>query len=575
MLLTLLLHGHVIFNGFAGDDSILFLNNTFYSSFSNIGMLFTRDYTTDPEKVLKHEAGNKGSGSIAYRPVLSATFFIDMKLWGGEPWGFHFTNLLLHVLNTLLVFFVLSGFFISGRAAFVAAILFSVHPVQSEAVAAIGYRGDLLVTFFSLVALGSWCLFRSHGSWKWAAAAGTGFFLAVFSKEAALLLPLVFLVYDRFFPVPFRKRTDLIWFLMCGAVMALYLYCYIFLFPNQTVTGVWGGWSWQKHAGLVLTSLGINLQAFLLPADLISFPGLYLPRLLSLLTVAFWGLLFLSAGYIVWLVRGLWLMDRAVFWGVWFFIAYLPVSNIIPTWNPVALRFLYMPGIAVWVLMGVLCDKALAAEAGGLRFIARWGMVLFMGLCCIASFYNERLWRDNKTIGLAWIARYPRDYKGYEVAGEAAANMGHYDDAIRYNELAIALFPAQDESPSAAVIGIVKSYLARNDVMSAELYLHTYSKPKEFPVGMFLLALIDERKGDVSAALNSFAAAVERSSYSSYGANMIRLSLEFSDYTAATWALDKEMARADTTDKKAFWQNLYAQYLDAYVYDGIQEVCPR
>ncbi len=573
VLLTLILHGSVVLNGFAGDDAIIFINNTFYRSFSNIGMLFSQDYTTRPEVLIKHESANKGSGSIAYRPVLSLTYFLDVKLWGDKAGGLHGTNLLLHLLNTILIFLLLSEFFISPQAAFVAAILFSAHPVQSEAVAAIGYRADLLVVFFSLLSLGCWCIFRRQGAGLWAAGAVAVFFLAIFSKETALFLPLMFILYDRLYPGNFRAKTDSVWFLLFGAVMALYLYCYVIIFPNQTVLGVWGGWSLLKHAGLVITALGINLRAFCLPANLISFPGLYLPRLLSAVTIEFWVLFFLCAGYFIWVIRAIVIKDRPVFWGLWFLLTYLPVSNLIPTWNPIALRYLYMPGIAVWVLLGVLYDKVYQGNAPAFKGLARWGMVLLIGLCASATFYNERLWKDNMTIGLAWIAKYPKDHKGYEVAGEAAVNAGNYDDGIKYNEMAIALAPFTDETPSAPVIGMVKAYLAKNDVMSAELYLRTYMKVDRYPVGMFLLGHIFEQKGDVAAALHAYADAVQGSSDYKYGEDMIRLSLQFSEYAAAAWAFDQEMARADSIETKKIWQYVYAHYLNEYVYDDTRKVC--
>ncbi len=573
ILLTLILHGRVIFNGFAGDDAILFLNNNFYRSFSNIGMLFSRDYITRPDIVFKNESDNKGSGSVAYRPVLSLTYFLDTQCWGAVPWGYHFTNLLLHLLNTVLIFLLLSEFFLSGRAAFVAALLFSVHPVQSEAVAAIGFRADLLVVFFSLVSVGCWCLFRRYGTCVWASGAVFVFFLAIFSKEAAFFLPLIFFLYDRVYVQSFQRRTELVWFLMCGAVMAVYLYCYTVVFQNQTVLDIWGGWSLLKHAGLITAALGINLKMFLFPTDLISFPGLYLPSILSPATSEFWGLLFLMTGCLLWVARGIIIRDRTVFWACWFLLTYFPVSNLIPSWNPIALRFMYMPGIAVWILCGVLYDKAFQRNVPILKVMARWGMVLFVGLCAIATLNNEFLWKDNMTIGRAWIARYPKSYKGYEICAEEALKTGKNNDAIYYDEMAIALSPSLNNPSSTAVIEIVSAYLAKNDIMSAELYLDTYPAIDKYAAGMFLRGHIYELKGDVAAAIKAYASAVQISPTPEYGEDLIRLSLKFSDYAAARWALEQELSRSDSPERKKLWQNTYGLYFNEYIYDDIQEVC--
>lgn len=130
-----------------------------------------------------------------YRPVLSASFALDYAWWGLNPFAQRVVNLFLHAFNGLLVFALLYLLFGSPGRAFMAAVFFTVLPVQEWSVRYIVGRGDLLMAFFSLSSLITLIIYmRNHrNGWLWS---GLIFFvLAVLSKEAALLnVALVFMV---------------------------------------------------------------------------------------------------------------------------------------------------------------------------------------------------------------------------------------------------------------------------------------------------------------------------------------------------------------------------------------------
>ena len=120
-----------------------------------------------------------------YRPLAFVSHAIDWARAGQNARAFHFTNLLIHAVNTLLV--LLIGRRMSARplAGLLAAALFALHASNNEAVVWISARFDLLATCFALAAL--YCLMRAQLIGQiWAAAL---FFLALLSKEAAVALP--------------------------------------------------------------------------------------------------------------------------------------------------------------------------------------------------------------------------------------------------------------------------------------------------------------------------------------------------------------------------------------------------
>lgn len=128
-----------------------------------------------------------------YWPLVYTSFWLEHALWGFEsPVPFHLANLLLHLLNTLLLWRLLRRFAVPG--AFAAAAVFAVHPVHVEAVAWIIERKDVLSGFFYLSAAAVWFRFVETGR-KGAYALSLGLFAAgLLSKSIVVTLPVALLV---------------------------------------------------------------------------------------------------------------------------------------------------------------------------------------------------------------------------------------------------------------------------------------------------------------------------------------------------------------------------------------------
>jgi hypothetical protein len=132
-----------------------------------------------------------------FRPVVLASYALDWQWTGGKPWGFHLTNLLIHAANSFLVLLLLRGWGVRQWAALVAAVVFAVHPAQTESVAWISGRTDGLCLFGLLSAtLGLRRIVTARGERsRWLAggiACLGGLVLAFGSKEAAVVFPVLF-----------------------------------------------------------------------------------------------------------------------------------------------------------------------------------------------------------------------------------------------------------------------------------------------------------------------------------------------------------------------------------------------
>ncbi|MBK8490695.1 MAG: tetratricopeptide repeat protein [Saprospirales bacterium] len=132
-----------------------------------------------------------------YHPVTMLSLALDYRVSGPEPYTFHLVNLLLHVANTILVFFFI--YLLSHRkvvAALFTALFFAIHPMHVESVVWVAQRKDLLYTFFFLPAMISYLYFvRGKSSRYYWIALGL-FVLSLASKPAAGILPFILLLTD-------------------------------------------------------------------------------------------------------------------------------------------------------------------------------------------------------------------------------------------------------------------------------------------------------------------------------------------------------------------------------------------
>ena len=136
-----------------------------------------------------------------YNPLSIWTFALDKLVYGLDyPEGFHLTNLILHLLCTLLVFYIVIALRLHWFVAILTALLFGIHPMRVESVTWITERKDVLFGVFYLAALLLYIRFRSGENKKsHSIAILVLFILSLFSKIQAVMLPLSMLAVDYYF----------------------------------------------------------------------------------------------------------------------------------------------------------------------------------------------------------------------------------------------------------------------------------------------------------------------------------------------------------------------------------------
>jgi hypothetical protein len=159
-----------------------------------------------------------------YFPLVYSTFRIEHALWGLNPFGYHWINLLLHVANALLVWRMLARLHVPG--AWLAGAIFALHPVQVESVAWITERKNVLMGFFFLLTLLAWVAFvdeRTKRPWRFYGLALILYVLALSAKTTACTLPAALLVILWLQKKAINKRrlSQVVPFLILGIGMGL------------------------------------------------------------------------------------------------------------------------------------------------------------------------------------------------------------------------------------------------------------------------------------------------------------------------------------------------------------------
>ncbi len=148
-----------------------------------------------------------------YAPIHLLSYMVDDALWGLRPSAFALTNVVLHAANGVLFYLLLVKLGWRRLAAWAAALIFLVHPVQVESVAWISQRKAVLSLFFFLLALLAFVRYRrTDGRRRWVLYAGSllAFGLALLTKATTVVFPLIAVLFDRHFE---RERSRSTWLL--------------------------------------------------------------------------------------------------------------------------------------------------------------------------------------------------------------------------------------------------------------------------------------------------------------------------------------------------------------------------
>ncbi len=380
----------------------------------------------------------------SYVPLPLLTFAIEYKISGLNPFIYHLTNLLLHLLCTFLVFYILRMLKLNLIYAAIGALIFGVHPMHVESVAWITERKDLLSSLFCLASIGIYIRYLNSDKKKllFILLSFVLFILALFSKITAVTLPLSLLLIDYHLERPLKRKVfiEKIPFFILALIFGV---AEIILLQKQGAFKTHEFINFADQIFMGFYALSAYIIKFFIPIHLsaiypwLSAPGRALPFLYYISP-----LFILLLGFLVFKVTR---KNRALLFGSLFFLV-----NIILMFQAQILtqgigfladRFAYLPYLGLCFLAGwsseqlIRNQKELKPLVLGILFLI---ILVFAGM----TFNRNKVWENDFTLWNDTIEKYPDEvYKSYANRGIAFTALGRWDDAINDFNRVIVMAP--------------------------------------------------------------------------------------------------------------------------------------
>lgn len=343
-----------------------------------------------------------------FRPLVELSYWADYQLWGMDSTFMHLENIVAHLVNVLLVYLIVSRHPRSSEnkvLPFISALLFGLHPINSESVNWIAGRTDLYAGMFVLFAV--YCLIRAiqEQSTRFAILAFGVAFVGTLAKETAIMFfPVAFLVI-MYWPVVLQdERSYIIWrrrFLFIPIIISIILFISLLLFVynkghgNNAISLVFEG---NTHVFVrSFEALGFYVKKLFLPLPLnmaiVEVNPLYI--IAGIITPCLFIVTCRRAG-----ISWIFLASSALFTLPAIIVAVAPFA-----WTPFGERYLYIP--SAFAVIGCVegCHRFFVQ-----RNIVRWLMPLVfivIAISSIATFQRGILWGDNLALLEDTITKSP------------------------------------------------------------------------------------------------------------------------------------------------------------------------
>ncbi|HKI13138.1 MAG TPA: tetratricopeptide repeat protein [Candidatus Acidoferrum sp.] len=436
---AMLVYGNTLFNGFTFDDDPYILHNPTVTNLSVSGLF------------------HPTRASNVFRPVTFATFALNLAVGGAHPFGYHLFNLLLHAVVTLLLYLVLRKLLESvqqgATIAWLAALLFAVHPIHSEAVASIVGRFELLAAGFLLAA---WLLHLRDLP----VLALVCFVLALMSKESAVAFVPLALAGD----YACGKLKPLARYGWLAGVAAAYLALLwkiqggrfgprIISFLDNPLARIPASLRILNAVRIAWKYVGLHIYPATLSCDysynaILLYAGGWhtvIPMVATLLVLALWI-------WTLWTKRNAWFLAGAIY-----LIGFAATANLfVPSGTIMGERLAYLPSAGFCLLAALLWLRLENYE----RRLAWAILAVVVVALATRAVVRNRDWRDNFSLFSAGVRAVPGSAKMHFALGGEYANRGQLEAALTELQTALRIFPDYPEAME--ISGIVQSQLGHD-----------------------------------------------------------------------------------------------------------------
>jgi tetratricopeptide (TPR) repeat protein len=445
----------------------------------------------------------RGAG-VAGRPMVNLSLALNRWISGDGVWSYHAFNLFVHLAAGLALFGVVRRTLAGQRMsragnesdaiATGTALLWVVHPLQTESVTCIIQRTESLSGLFYLLLFYAFARAVQGGSrwWLFAFAAGLA---GAATKEVAVTAPWLLLLYDRTFVTGSFQRTwqergrwHLALAISVSTIVALLLW------RSEIRGGTVGfghGVAWWEYAYTQCEAVVMYLKLVGWPHPLVLDYGTHVVRT----SAAIWPQATLLACFAAATCWAIVRRPALGFLGAWLFVILAPSSSVVPlVTQTMAEHRMYLP-LAALIAAAVVACRALTTR--GFAVVIALATLAFM----VATFARNRdyataesIWRDN-------VAKRPQNARGHFTLAQLADEAGRSDEAIAEGEAAVRLLP-EDAS---AHFNLAFSHAKAGRLVDAEAHYRVAAQLQpESPDAHINLGSVLIRQGRYDAAITEY-----------------------------------------------------------------------
>jgi protein O-mannosyl-transferase len=418
LVITAAMYLPAVFNGFVHlDDNVYILENTAIREFSlsNIREIFTSFYFAN------------------YHPLTSMSYLMEYSIFGPNPMVFHLLNVLLHLVNTYLVFRLAGALGGSRITALAVAALFALHPMHVESVAWVSERKDVLYTAFYLLALLTYLRYsESVYRYRFYIYTLLLFVASLLSKSAAVTLPLMLIAIDlyRGRKVNRRMLLEKVPLLALSAVFGV-----LALLSQQAglaVNEVSQFYSVFDRIFLTTYALSFYLVKAVVPFGLCVM-HYYPNKMDGLLPWEYYASLPCILMIVFAVLRRTAFRRELLFGFGFFLIALAPMLQIISVGPALtAERYTYVSYIGLFFIAGQWLAHRLQGRGRNIAFLV---FGVFLLVCSILTFNRIGVWKDSETLLADVIKKHPDNHIAYWVRANISRTQGEYAAALPdYNQ---------------------------------------------------------------------------------------------------------------------------------------------
>jgi len=427
VIIGLIVYANMLFNGFVWDDLTYIINNPTIHSFNIVSILNS----------FKESLFNSGG---EYRPITAIYFLITYAFFGNSPFFYHFIQLSLHIVNTILIFILFAKFF-SRKISLFLSVIFLIHPMQVEAISYIASTGNPLFFLFGIIAL--LIGISNNVDTQRQIVIFCLLLLSLFARETGIL----FLLLIIFYRILFNKKQTVSFLIFSLITLSIYLFARIVI-----------GGIYLTKLDLVLIArlslLGrlINIPAiffyyiktFFIPITLsvdqqwivqkINYPDFYFPLLIDLLFLVAIGIL------------GIYISKKRkemlrvfLFFSVWFLTGVAFHLQIVPLDFTVSDRWFYFPMVGLLGIIAIVI-QLVGGNYKKVKIAAYIGAIIIVLLFSFRTIVRNTNWQNQLTLFTHDITLQD-NFDSENNLGSAYTQIGDAKKALIHYEKSVSLLP--------------------------------------------------------------------------------------------------------------------------------------